>query len=108
MPKWFIHKAMGLIPLAVHILTQREKMTAQLWYQVMWDDDWTCQCCHIRNYLNKDPGKPKIEADHKLALFNWGYTVRDNMQALCKPCNRWKGVKILEDRVMYPAIKQMN
>jgi hypothetical protein len=101
MPKWVIHKAMGLTPLQAHIITERAKVTRKVWLDIMFRDNWTCYLCgHYKCY--------PMELEHVHPLFHWGYSTYDNMKAACKHCNRAKGIKILEDRVMYPAIKQMN
>lgn len=52
----------------------------------IWErDDFRCQVCGSRHYL---------EVDHIFPESRGGETVPDNLQTLCQRCNRKKGAKI--------------
>jgi hypothetical protein len=68
------------------------KVGHHTWYAALYHFNWTCQICHIQNYLNKDRSKPKMEVDHVKALYRGGLTEWNNLQVLCAPCNKRKGV----------------
>jgi len=101
MPKFIIRRAMGITPLAMHILTERAKMTRALWLKVMWRDNWVCYICHEARRPN-DP----FEAEHKIPLFRFGYTTLENLGCAHKSCNRKKGTKLIEQQILYPFLKQ--
>src|SRR6266700_6445840 len=90
--KYCYYKARGFRKLKIHIETERAKMTRQLWLAVMFDGQWTCVWCRMRNFKNQETSKAKMEVDHIKALFNGGYTVRSNLQVLCHWCNQRKGI----------------
>ncbi len=75
-----------------NILRERRRMTTALWYDVMHRYGWTCASCKTINYRNQSMLKPKLEVDHIKALYNFGKTEWSNLQILCRPCNRKKGV----------------
>lgn len=75
-----------------NILRERRKMTVKLWYSVLNHYHWTCAGCGLTNYRNQNRFKHKLEVDHITALYCFGKTEWANLQALCKPCNRKKGV----------------
>ncbi len=83
----FLHQLFGypLSPRKRHILQERAKMTRKLWLYVMYRDQWKCQ---IRSPVCTGRAQ---EVDHIKALYNWGYTEEDNLQAACHACNKLKG-----------------
>ena len=91
---WWERKK-GLSKLKAHILRERARVTRALWFRVQFKQYWTCQMCHITNYMNRDYTKPKMEVDHRQALAVWGTSDESNLQVLCSPCNRAKGVKLI-------------
>jgi len=90
LPRFIVFKVLGLTKLQIHVLTEREKMTRQLWFGVMKYYGWTCACCKTTNFYNQDPRKRKNEVDHIKPVSRWGYTVWENLQILCSQCNKIK------------------
>lgn len=87
--RYWYGKAKGLSDLKIHIERERAKVTRAFWLKIMWRDDWTCYLCHRKIPFGQ------AELEHKLALFNGGYTTEQNCFASCKTCNRKKGIKII-------------
>jgi len=95
-----VRRVLGLSPLEVHILSEREKVTTAFWYGILRRDRWTCYLrispkCPMQNWENKEQGKPKMQVEHVIPVSKWGYTTRENCKAACQPCNLMKGVRIL-------------
>lgn len=82
-------KARGLSKIKMHILTERAKVIRAFWFHVMYRDNWTCYLCHRKIPYGE------AELEHKLALFNGGYTTEQNCFASCRKCNRAKGIKLI-------------
>lgn len=95
--RWYYYKrARYLTAYREHRNYQRNQITEgnyKLWIQVLTEGDYTCRRCRVRNYLNKDPYKPKMEVDHIVPIAKWGTSHRSNLQVLCRPCNQKKGKK---------------
>jgi len=64
-------------------------------------DSFTCQKCGLHPLREDKPWLPdirKLEADHIIPLARGGETRIENLQTLCKECNRSKGT-LLEGEV---------
>jgi len=60
-------------------------------------DNFTCQECGFHQMREDKPWLPdfsNLECDHIIPLARGGSTTMDNLQTLCKGCNRKKGVSI--------------
>ena len=60
-------------------------------------DNFTCQKCGYHEMLPERPWLPdlsNLECDHIIPLARGGETSIDNLQTLCKACNRKKGTSI--------------
>lgn len=60
-------------------------------------DDFICQECGLHPMREDKPWLPdlsRLECDHIIPLARGGKTSMDNLQTLCKECNRKKGVKV--------------
>lgn len=63
-------------------------------------DNFTCQECGYHKTLEGRPWLPELsnlECDHIIPLARGGETTMDNLQTLCKKCNRQKGIKVADD-----------
>lgn len=63
-------------------------------------DNFTCQKCGYHQMTEDRPWLPdisKLECDHIIPLARGGETRMDNLQTLCRECNRRKGIKIADD-----------
>lgn len=63
-------------------------------------DNFTCQECGFHQMREDRPWLPdfsNLECDHIIPLARGGETTMDNLQTLCKECNRKKGIKVPED-----------
>lgn len=63
-------------------------------------DSFTCQECGLRPMREDRPWLPDIsqlECDHIIPLAREGETTMDNLQTLCRVCNRKKGISVLGD-----------
>lgn len=61
-------------------------------------DDWACQACGYHQMREDKPWLPdmsNLERDHIIPLARGGTTTMENLQTLCRSCNRAKGIKIL-------------
>lgn len=59
-------------------------------------DDFTCQNCGLHQMREDKPWLPDIsqlECDHIHPIAKGGKTEMNNLQTLCKDCNRRKGIK---------------
>ena len=70
---------------------QRALMTAKLREAVKVRDNYTCQKCGIS--VAAEPHL-LIEVDHKIPVSKGGFSVMDNLQALCWRCNRTKSNRV--------------
>ncbi|PJO25141.1 hypothetical protein Y5A_000315 [Burkholderia glumae AU6208] len=52
-------------------------------------DDYTCRYCGARGVY--------LEADHVVPLSRGGPTTEQNLVTSCRPCNRSKGAKLVEE-----------
>lgn len=96
-PKWVLRKILGLTLRQIHTLTERSKMKEKnfkLWFAILERDGWQCQRCRVKNFENKEWGKPKMQVDHIVPIYHWGKTERSNLQTLCAPCNKAKGARL--------------
>lgn len=91
LPKYLVYSKLRLSKYEIHALTEREKMTRQLWFGIMNHYHWRCACCGLQNLYNKNPYIEKMEVDHRIPIAKWGLTVWSNLQVLCRRCNRIKG-----------------
>jgi len=66
---------------------ERSKLTAGLRYIILKKDGFRCVRCG-RSAV--DDNHVKLEVDHKLPVSKWGLTVEDNLETLCRECNRGK------------------
>lgn len=89
----FVFNLLNLDTRQRHILRERRRMTMALWYKVCRFYKWTCAQCGVQNWENKEWHKPKMEVDHAVSLWAYGKTEWANLQVLCKPHNRSKGIK---------------
>ena len=63
-------------------------------------DNFTCQECGFHRMQEDRPWLPDIsqlECDHIIPLAKGGETTMDNLQTLCKECNRKKGISLPSD-----------
>lgn len=63
-------------------------------------DNFTCQECGLHPMREDRPWLPdlsKLECDHIIPIARGGETSMDNLQTLCKKCNRKKGIKVADD-----------
>ena len=74
------------------ITLQRRKMTQKLKNQVLNRDNYTCQYCgkSKKKYPNLI-----LEVDHIIPVSKGGRSELNNLQTLCKECNRQKSNMIL-------------
>jgi HNH endonuclease len=111
--KWLIRHVIGLTPLQAHILVERAAMYKPitvrirlkngsyvnrkwktLWQYIMWRDERQCQirtkgiCITVAT-----------QVDHVVAVFRFGRSIPSNLQAACQPCNRLKGISIIEKQL---------
>lgn len=70
---------------------ERNKATPSLRYEVMRRDGFRCCLCG-RSASNG----VELEVDHILPVSKGGCTTFDNLQTLCRECNRGKGAKTIE------------
>ena len=73
----------------------RRYLTWALKKKILEKYDWTCLYpgCGIRNPWGKVPNLAKIEVDHCVSLFHFGAYNESNLQALCAPHNKAKGIR---------------
>ena len=69
---------------------ERAKLTAGLRYFVLKRDGFSCRACgaspvHTNGVF--------LEVDHVRSIEQWGRTEADNLQCLCRDCNRGKGAR---------------
>ena len=60
-------------------------------------DNFTCQKCGLHLVMKKRPWLPDIsqlEADHIIPVARGGETRMENLQTLCRKCNRTKGTSM--------------
>lgn len=67
---------------------QRGKMDQSLRYKILKRDQFKCVSCGRSPTLDG----VSLEVDHIQAIANGGLTTEDNLQVLCKDCNRSKGI----------------
>jgi len=63
-----------------------KRVTKSLRYAILKRDGFRCQACGA----TQNDGAT-LEVDHKTPESMWGDTTPDNLQTLCRPCNRGKG-----------------
>lgn len=80
------------------------KATRQIDESIKWRvykrDDYTCRYCNIS-------GVP-MTVDHYLAQKFGGLTTYDNLLTCCRPCNKKKGHKTIEEWKEYCQLKGLN
>ena len=76
---------------------QRQLMTKKLREYIINRDNFTC--CNCGNSTHSEPNL-LLEVDHIIPIAKGGYTVENNLQTLCRKCNRSKGDKLLRDYYM--------
>lgn len=62
-------------------------------------DNFTCQGCGYHKMREDRPWLPNmsnLECDHIIPMAKGGLTTMDNLQTLCKECNRKKGTKVAD------------
>ena len=69
---------------------ERAKLTAGLRYLILKRDNFSCRCCGVSP---ADTYGISLEVDHIIPIEKWGLTHIDNLQTLCKNCNRGKGTR---------------
>jgi hypothetical protein len=79
------------IRLARSVAGQRKLMTTKLREAVKVRDNYTCQKCGISV---ADEPHLLIEVDHKVPVSKGGFSVMENLQALCWRCNRTKSNRV--------------
>lgn len=70
-------------------------------------DDFTCQECGLHPMGEDKPWLPdlsRLECDHIIPLAKGGETTMDNLQTLCRECNRRKGTRIDNPEESYPKV----
>lgn len=90
MPKWMIFKVLGFTKYQIHVFNERAKVTKDLWFKVMKYHNWKCACCGLQNFFNENMFIDKMELDHIQPVSRWGYSTWNNLQVLCRKCNRSK------------------
>ena len=71
---------------------ERNKLTPKMRVAVLERDRWTCRMCgHGSAYSNNYVEGTELEVDHIHPVSDKGQTTPNNLQTLCKPCNRGKG-----------------
>ncbi len=63
-------------------------------------DNFTCQQCGFHQMREDKPWLPdmsNLECDHIVPLARGGETTMDNLQTLCRECNRRKGISLPTD-----------
>lgn len=60
----------------------KQPIPASLRWEIWERDNFTCQKCGARRFLQVDHIKPEVKG---------GETIDSNLQTLCKPCNVKKG-----------------
>jgi len=73
-------------PKPVRKVIRRKDLSVNKRYLVMKRDNFTCRICRI-------PGG-ELEIDHIIPVSRGGGNTMDNLQTLCKPCNRGKGAHL--------------
>lgn len=71
---------------------QRALMTREFRIKILKRDGFTCQYCGANT---KDNPGLLLEVDHIIPVSRGGKSVEENLQTLCKRCNRKKGAKIV-------------
>lgn len=67
---------------------ERAKLTAGLRYLVLKRDNFCCKSCGVSPV---DTNGVLLEVDHIRSIEQWGRTELNNLQILCRTCNRGKG-----------------
>lgn len=67
----------------------RDPLPPGMWRAIAARDNWSCVYCGTRN--------GPFEVDHIVAVANGGTHDPDNLALSCRPCNRSKGAKTLEE-----------
>ncbi len=70
---------------------ERSLMSDAMRFKVFKRDNYTCQICGVK----KGEGV-ELEVDHIIPISKGGETRMDNLQTLCKRCNRGKGVNFMD------------
>ena len=71
---------------------ERGKLTPKMRVAVLERDRWVWRMCgHGTAYSNNYVEGTELEVDHIHPVSDNGQTTMDNLQVLCKPCNRGKG-----------------
>ena len=79
---------------------ERGKLTPKMRVAVLERDRWVCRMCgHGTAYSNNYVEGTELEVDHIHPVSNNGQTTMDNLQVLCKPCNRGKGSRQINSDV---------
>lgn len=82
---------------------QRKLMTEKLRRTIILRDNKTCQLC------GKKCKENEIEIDHIIPVSKGGKTCEDNLQVLCRDCNRRKSNKIIREITKkIPIAKEFN
>jgi 5-methylcytosine-specific restriction endonuclease McrA len=66
---------------------ERAKLTAGLRYLILKRDGFRCCNC---GKSQSDENFIRLEVDHKVPVSEWGLTVEENLETLCRECNRGK------------------
>ena len=66
---------------------ERSKLSAGLRYAILKRDNFAC--CLCGRSASRENGV-KLEVDHIVPVNKWGRTVEDNLQTLCRDCNKGK------------------
>jgi hypothetical protein len=104
-PAGIAKKLAGVSAWEAHQEVERKKMTRELWLHVMRCYNWTCVKTGIQNRYNREPGKPKLQADHIKSVGYWGETYWMQLQPLVDYENKSKNMKQVDYRT--PAQKMM-
>jgi 5-methylcytosine-specific restriction endonuclease McrA len=79
---------------------ERGKLTPKMRVAVLERDRWVCRMCGSGSaYSNNYVEGTELEVDHIHPVSDKGKTTMDNLQTLCKPCNRGKGSRQVKSDV---------
>ena len=81
------HSPEGKSPTQEWMANKRAKLTAGLRYVILKRDGFRCCKC---GKSQVDANYVRLEVDHKIPVSQWGRTVEENLETLCRDCNRGK------------------
>jgi hypothetical protein len=82
-----VKPADGSAPSTEWMADERAKLTAGLRYAILKRDEF--RCCKCGKNAAQD-NFVRLEVDHKVPVSKWGRTIEDNLETICRDCNRGK------------------